>query len=141
MNFKFGITLKLDFSVIGSIVWFLLLIFTLRYFQINVFIERQYSYVHKIEGILNGEIGKEIITREGKSYLSDYPIFSDWMCLLYTLIFPLLLILTATAKIIGELLNISMYGWSLNSGLNFGVFILLLISIVLYLFVHYKNNK
>ena len=82
LNFKFGINLKLDLSMIGNIVWFLLLIFTLRYFQTAVFVERQHLYIHKIEEKLNKQFGEEVITREGKSYLTNYPYFSDWMCAL-----------------------------------------------------------
>lgn len=141
LNFKFGLTLKLDLSVIGNIVWFLLLIFTLRYFQVAVFIERQYKYIHYLEEKLNHEAGKELITREGKSYLHQYPIFSDWMWLLYTVIFPLLLLGVAVGKIVSELSNVCTFGWSLGLVLNSIAFLLLGVSIVLYLIMIHKKPK
>lgn len=142
LNFKFGLTLKLDLSIIGNFVWFLLLIFTIRYLQVAVFIERQYSYIHKIEDKINKELKEEIITREGKSYLLDYPLFSNWMCMLYVLVFPLLLFWVATVKIISEFKNAYITGWPFGLVLDITAFLILVISIVFYLFIHYKaRNK
>ncbi len=141
LNFKFGLNLKLDLAIIGNIAWFLLLIFTIRYFQVAVFVERQYSYVHKIEESLNKESGEDIITREGKSYLDRYPIFSDWMWTLYTIIFPLLLLAISATKIYGEIKAACISGLSLSSFLNVIIFILLSISIILYLIMIHKKQK
>lgn len=141
LSFKFGLTLKLDLSIIGNVVWFLLLIFTLRYFQVAVFVERQYSYLHQAEDKLNKELEQELITREGKSYLNKYPLFSDWMWMLYTIIFPLLLLAVSTAKIISELKDLCASGWSFSLLLDSTAFVLLAISIVLYLTtLHRKSN-
>lgn len=141
LNFKFGLTLKLNLSIIGNIVWFLLLVFTIRYFQIAVFIERQYVYLHNLEDKLNNKLGEELITREGKSYHHKYPIFSNWMWIIYTIIFPLLLLGSGIAKITGELKNISTTGWSLGLALNTTTFVLLAVSIVFYLIMIHKKTK
>jgi hypothetical protein len=141
LNFKFGVNLELNLSIIGNIVWFLLLIFTLRYFQVAVFVERQYAYLHKIEDRLNKEFSEDIITREGKGYLSNYPYFSDWMWLLYTIIFPLILIVVTTIKIVSELKGVCVNGWHLGLILNIVIFILLAISIILYLSILHKKSK
>ncbi len=130
---KYGLNLELNFSIIGNIVWFLLLVFTLRYFQSAIFIERQYKYVHKIEDKMNNKFGEDLITREGKSYLSDYPAFSNWTWFIYVLAFPTLLTISAIAKIIMEWVNA-------YQKINFGLildtilFLLLLTSIILYLY-------
>ena len=139
LRFKFGIDLKLGLSIIGNVIWFLLLIFTLRYFQLAVFVERQYHYVHKVEEMLNKGLGEGAVTREGKAYLSNYPIFSDWMWMLYTVIFPLLLLVVATAKITSELNNAYIDGWPFNIILDITAFLLLMVSIVLYLIVQHKK--
>lgn len=141
VNFKFGLNLKLDLTIIGNVAWVLLLILTVRYFQVAVFVERQYSYVHKLENSLNKESGENVITREGKSYLDKYPIFSDWMWVLYTIIFPLLLLAVSTAKIIGEIKIVCVDGLSSSTFLNVIIFILLAISIILYLIVIHKKTK
>ncbi len=142
LNFKFGLTHGLDLAVVGNVVWFLLLIFTLRYFQVAVFVERQYDYIHKVEDQLNAEFGKELVTREGKSYLGKYPVFSDWMWMLYTIIFPLLLLVVATVKIIGEFAHVCNTGWTFGLALNGIAFVLLTLSVVLYMImIHSKSRK
>lgn len=91
------ISKKLDFNMtcnlalIDSIIWFGLLCLIIRYCQTVVCIERQYEYIHSLEDKINNLLGQEIITREGKAYLSQYPRFSDWTNLLYKYVFPILL--------------------------------------------------
>lgn len=79
-----------DLGYIRSLLWFLLLGFTVRYCQSALAVERQYSYVHKLESLLSTHV-EGAFTREGEAYLSDYPLFLDWAHYLYTLVFPLLL--------------------------------------------------
>jgi hypothetical protein len=141
LNFKFGLSLGLNISVIANIVWFLLLIFTLRYFQVAVFVERQYVYLHKAEDAVNKELKEELITREGKSYLEKYPLFSNWMWMLYTIVFPLLLLGVAATKITGELRYVWISGWAVGSILDSIAFVLLVVSVVLYLTTLHKKSK
>lgn len=97
-----GLTGPINISFIGSVIWFSMLALAIRYFQTVVHIERQYSYVHQLEDDLNQIYGNKIFTREGKAYLENYPLFSSWAWLLYTIIFPLLLIFIAWVKINSE---------------------------------------
>lgn len=141
LNFKFGLTLQLNLSVIGNIVWFLLLTTTIRYFQVAVFVERQHKYVHAAEEKLNKHLETELITREGKHYLTDYPKFSNWMWMLYAIIFPSLLLLVSTIKIFNEWVAVSNL---LPTGLliDSAIFLLLAISIILYLaMIHFGCKK
>lgn len=141
LNFKFGVSLEFNFSIIGNVIWFLLLIFTLRYFQVATFVEQRYPYLYKLESRLNKELGEDIITREGKAYLSNYPRFSDWMWFLYTIIFPFLLFLITIVKIVSEFKNVLINGWSPWFTLDAIAFILLAVSIVLYLIILHKKIK
>lgn len=141
LDFSFGLTSAIDFSVIGNIVWFLLLIFVLRYFQIAVFIERQYPYMHKLEDVINKKFGVEVITREGKAYLHNYPLFSDWMWVLYTIIFPLLLLASTTAKIAFELKVLFAGKWCVGLIFDVVIFLLLAVSVILYLVMLHKKRK
>jgi hypothetical protein len=138
LNHQFGITTSIDLSIIGSALWFLLLLFILRYCQTSIFIERQYTYLHELEGrIENG-----LISREGKSYLSNYPIFSDWMWLLYTVIFPALLILVVLVKAGSEITFACFNGWSFTTSFNLIISVLIIVSVSLYLFsLHSKKKK
>jgi|SRR3989344_5121267 len=141
LNFKFGLASEVDLSILGNLVWFLLLIFSLRYFQIAIFVERQQTYLHEIEDKLNKKLGEEVVTREGKSYLSNYPGFSNWMWSLYTIIFPLLLLLITVIKIAAELRNSCIYGWSTSLLLNITAFLLLTPSVILYLITLHKKKR
>ena len=64
---------SVDFSkFIPVLLWLLLMGVSLRYFQINLQIERQYSYLHSLESELNANYTNSVaFTREGKSYLSQ----------------------------------------------------------------------
>lgn len=91
---------KLNVTVARGMVWFLLLSVVLRYCQTVVGLERQYSYIHKLEKELAKFYPSEVaFTREGVSYLKDYPRLSDWAHILYTWVFPAFLLVTITAKI------------------------------------------
>ena len=141
LTFKFGLTQKLDLSVIGNVVWFLLLISTIRYFQTAVFVERQHTYVHTVEEKLNKELGEGLITRESKSYLEKYPRYSDWMWMLYTIIFPILLLIISAVKIFGETEQACGSKWSIGFLLDSTAFALLAVSIVLYLIMVHGKSK
>ncbi len=78
-----------------SITWTYLFILVLKYCQIAISIERQYEYLHilekKISNIFND---KEIYSREGRAYIKNYPIFSEFAWIFYVLIFPIIVILS-----------------------------------------------
>lgn len=116
----------LDISFLGSILWFGLLGLIIRYFQTVVHLERQYEYIHKLEEQISPNYDNKAFTREGKFYLSDYPLFSKWTSILYTIIFPILLIIVVFAKIIGELSHSEHV--SILLFFNIAVFLCILIS-------------
>jgi hypothetical protein len=141
LNFKYGLTFSIDLSVIGNAIWLAVLVFALRYFQSAVFVERQYDYIHRIEEELNKTAGEEVITREGKSYLKDYPWFSDWMTILYKAVFPLLLILVTATEIGIEWVHLSGRHPSLGLLFNSLVFLLLAVSVFLYWGALYRKAR
>lgn len=130
---RYGVTGPVDFTIVGNVIWFGLLLFSLRYFQSVAYVERQYPYLHRLEGLLNASLGKELITREGKSYLSEYPKFQDWLSFLYRVAFPTLLLFMSTIKIVLEWWDRS-GSWPSGSLLvDSVVYVLLAISTALYL--------
>lgn len=141
LHFKFGLSPKFNLAVIGNVVWFLILIFTTRYFQVSIYIERQYKYIHQIEDKLNKILGDELITREGKNYLKKYALFSNWMWALYTIIFPLLLLSVVLTKIFTELRLVCTDGWSYSLFLDTASFFFLAISVTLYLLMIHRTSK
>lgn len=87
---------------ITSILWFCLLAVSTRYFQTVINLEKQYNYLHSLESLLADEFNGKAYTREGKTYLKNYPIFSEWMHVVYRYIFPVSLVVAVVIKICNE---------------------------------------
>lgn len=79
-------------------LWFVLLCLVVRYFQTNIVVGRQYDYIHKVEDKLNAfyDIQGEMFTREGKSYLGKFQLFSTLSGYLYIIVFPVLLVIVTS---------------------------------------------
>ena len=128
---KLGFSVTVGANYLGSILWLALLIVVVRYTQVTVHIERMYAYLHKIEDELQEYYTSEtIFTREGKSYLGKYPMYSNWICFLYTVILPVLLLTAVLAKIVSEW---AITGLNVITILNSIVAISILITVVLYM--------
>ena len=102
--------LVLDFSVVGSIGWFVLLCLVVQYYQRSVHVDRQYNYVDHLEKQICGLMGEDCVTREGRSYFSRKGVWEedDGDCrptylravgLLYVYAFPALLSAFVVAKL------------------------------------------
>lgn len=137
---KLEVKTHINFLYIQSVIWFVLLAVVIKYFQSVIFIERQYGYLHAIEELLSSEYEKSAFTREGKAYLNDYPAFLNWASFLYTILFPAILAVISTSKIVSEL---KQYG--LKEPLiwfNILIFAFIIISLGLYLYgIHFKQKK
>jgi hypothetical protein len=93
---------QIEGSFIDSVIWFALFVLTLRYFQNIISIERQYDYIHMLEERLCEYYDKEAFTREGKFYKKNYPLFTKWAWLVYTVFFPFLLLIVVSVRILEE---------------------------------------
>jgi len=137
---KLGFAVSVDAGFLSSIIWFALLIVIVRYTQVVIYIERQYKYIHKIEEELHKHFDNGVaFTREGKSYLKDYPKFSDWIWTLYTIIFPFVLGVVVLVKIISEWV-VCFHSISASLLLNTIISILILVSIILYMFFIHRQK-
>jgi len=135
-----GFQISADKHSLNAILWFALLSVVVRYFQANVYINRQYKYLHVLEDKFTRLFGEKTIIREGKHYLSAYPLFSDWTNCLYTWVFPVLLLLTGGFKIYSD--------WPGNNdaGMAYVVscifYLMIVISTVLHMnFLHFGKKK
>jgi hypothetical protein len=108
---KLALSGTLSLSVVGTVLWFALLGLVIRYCQTVIYTERQYAYIHSLEELLAANYGGAAFTREGKSYLSDYPPFSKWTWSLYTIVFPSLLIVVLALKLASEFCREPRLGW------------------------------
>jgi hypothetical protein len=136
---KLEVDATISVGVIGSLVWFSLLYVAVRYFQNVINIEKQYNYTHQLENELAKHYNGKAFTREGKAYLNNYAIFSDWVHIIYWYIFPVLFTTVLTVKIIGE--------WTANNQnapqvwLNSFIYAALVVSTALYVFSLYRTKK
>jgi len=136
---RLNVSTYINFSFIESVIWFSLLAMTLKYFQAVVYIERQYDYVHKLEDQISKEYQGQAFTREGLSYLKNYPFLLQWASLLYTIFFPTILTLIVILKIVYEFSTMgfgSVLFWF--DGITFS---LIVVSVVLYMkAIHRKKG-
>lgn len=137
---KLEVKTQINFIYIQSVIWFILLAIVIKYFQSVIFIERQYGYLHSLEELLSSEYEQSAFTREGKSYLSNYPAFLNWASFLYTILFPAMLAVISISKIVSEYRQ---YG--LDEPLiwfNILICIFIIISLGLYLYgIHFKQKS
>lgn len=135
---KLGLKFAINPAFIGSLLWFALLSVLIRYFQTSILVNRQYSYIHQVEEHLRTLLEGDYISREGKAYAKGYPIFSKWTRLLYTIIFPLFLLLVVCVKTYKD------YGIRESLGMTYPInlilFIMIAISVALYwVQLHFKK--
>ncbi|WP_337484134.1 hypothetical protein [Porcipelethomonas sp.] len=98
---QLGIESMFSPSIFLGLGWILLLYFCIRYIQTNVKIERDYFYINRLEEEIKSN-GCNIFSREGKSYLDNYPFVLNYIDFLYKWFFPALLVIFVLIKIILE---------------------------------------
>jgi len=102
---KFGIDLNLAFYMLNSVLLFISLWFLQKYYQSVTHIENLYTYIHKVEEQLCELIKDFQITREGKSYLEYFPHLKAAIQIIYTWVFPFLVVAICIIKGYWELAN------------------------------------
>ncbi|MCK4635986.1 MAG: hypothetical protein KAT32_03910 [Candidatus Moranbacteria bacterium] len=136
---KIGFNFYFSEEFFNGVLWFILFSFLLRYSQINVLINRQYDYLHSVEDCICIKASKKnYIRREGHEYLKNYPFLSEWAHIVYTWIFPILLIFILFIKIVMEIKITKKHGISIYfDGI---IFLLIFLTVVLYLVnIHRKR--
>lgn len=96
---QWQIGVNVGFGTVQSFIWVILLFYSIRYFQINTYIERQYNYLHKLECDIANKVDF-IFEREGKGYLDKYPLLLDMIYYIYTRVFPVIYIVVICYKIL-----------------------------------------
>ena len=88
---RLQLTVSPDLGYLRSVLWFLLLGLTIRYFQASLAVERGYGYIHELESVIAKEL-HAVFNREGAAYLSKYPLFLTWAHFLYVVASPTVLL-------------------------------------------------
>lgn len=115
--------IKIDFKHISNILHFALLWVVILYYQIIFLIEKHYKYIHDIEETLSQELAPLEIRREGKNYLDHYPWLSSVVDKIYTILFPVSLIIMSVIKWHSEYIMVNQIDTSffLSSIFLFGI--------------------
>ncbi|MCP4370938.1 MAG: hypothetical protein GY797_22915 [Deltaproteobacteria bacterium] len=133
VNKTTGVKLGNNIDFISTLLWLLLLGFSIKYFQVVLGIERQYGYLHTLEEQLNGLYpNSKAFTREGKFYLNKYPLFSNWVWFLYTIFFPILILFCALMRVISEMKIMKTIG--VNQIIDYSCCTVIVISSILYMY-------
>lgn len=138
INSVYSVDISEQVIIIQSLLWLILLYFTMRYYQSIVFIERQYKYISNLESQISITINYEF-GRESIDYLQYYPKMNDMIDLMYKWIFPILYCLVICLKIGAEIKNII---FVFPIIFDFLIFVLCLTLTILYLiFLHGKKPE
>ena len=105
-----------------------------------IHIHRLYHYVHGLEERLStfyGETG--VISREGTFYAEHYPRFSWWAWVVYTMLFPVLMLVLTTIKIAFDITTATTWTWSIF--INLVIFGGIVFSTLLYLHSIHQDQE
>jgi hypothetical protein len=134
--------ITIDFAFINSILLFAFLWIVIMYFQINLLIERNYRYIKNIEETLSKNLSPYEISREGKTYIKQLPWFSSVVHRIYSIFFPIILVLVICLKWFAERNNYNGDFWNGNFWFNTIIVFVLFILTILYLIgVHFNDFK
>ncbi|CAC9507743.1 hypothetical protein [uncultured Gammaproteobacteria bacterium] len=140
LNKATGIKIDNSADFISTLLCLLLLGFTTKYYQVALKIERQYEYLHMLEKNLNSYYPEtKVFTREGKSYLNQYPLFSSWVWFIYTILFPIFIIFSVIMRCIseiGEMQSTEM----VNQIIDSFCYLVIIISSILYILRLHKKS-
>ena len=123
--------------IVQSFLWALLLYFFASYFRKILYIERQYVYIYELEVVI-AEILDKKFTREGNSYLEDYPMILNFTHYLYQLIFPVLSIIIVVYKIYLEIIS-EIFLIAKIFDFVMGMFVVIVIVLYLYFIIKKMN--
>ncbi|QBC43773.1 hypothetical protein [Iodobacter fluviatilis] len=126
-------------DLISTFLWLFVFGVSAKYFQTAGIIEKQYGYLHALEEQLEKFYRNTVIfTREGKFYLNKYPVLSKWMWFLYTIAFPLMILMCICFKAYTEISVVKLAGATIYINMVFGI--LVFITTVIYMFsLHFKK--
>lgn len=85
------------YLLVDLLIFACLLIVSVKYFQILIYIDREYSYIHSIEHCLKDLITEFKINREGEFYFEKRPLLQKYNKWIFSYLFIILIIIGAGA--------------------------------------------
>lgn len=103
INKELNVTLSLGNTILQTLLWILIVYVMIRYIQDMLYIERQYTYMDKLEYEISTRIGcQNLFSREGENYNKNYPMVLNFIDLFYKMLMPILFLIINTVRIYKE---------------------------------------
>ena len=99
---KFDILFPSGNAILQTLLWILIVYATIRYVQDTMYIERQYSYLEKLEKQIAKIENCNIFDRESTNYSTNYPSVLNLIDLFYKMFSPILFFSINVFRIIQE---------------------------------------
>lgn len=138
-NNNYSITISITYIIIQSSCWILITYLLIQYLHKNIYVERQYTYLKKLEEEIGNELKTKVFNRESNNYLNNYPLILNVLDFFYKWFLPIAIILINGIKLYYEYVNKVCLFLKITDTLCFSFIFLL---IVLYLkMLHFDNKK
>lgn len=132
-------TMQIGSNVLQTLIWILIAYILVRYIQEVMYIERQYDYLNKLENRINDLLAEKDITREGDSYLQNFPLVLNIIHLFYNLFCPIFFTFINIYHIILEWKNVTgVLSIAADSIICFSI---ILITLFYYFEIHTRTRK
>lgn len=115
INSELDLTLSLGNSIIQTLIWILIAYVSIRYVQDMMYVERQYSYMDKLEKQISASIEyHNLFSREGDNYKNSYPMVLNFIDLFYKMLMPILFVVINSVHIYKEYTFEKVMTWTLT---------------------------
>lgn len=102
---QYKVGFSFNVAIIQSALWTVITYVMIRYYQTNIYIERQYGYISTLEDKIAKIINEPCFKRESDNYLDKYPMVLNLISSFYTWVIPILIIMVNGLKVIIEWKN------------------------------------
>ena len=100
---KLETTIQFSTNILQTSLWIIIAYALIRYVQDALYVERQYTYLGKLEKKLSKLLGKgDLFCRESENYLKEYPIVLNLVDLFYKFFSPILFTIVNIIHIVEE---------------------------------------
>lgn len=140
INNEFGATMEISNTIVQTLLWLIITYVMIRYVQDTLYVERQYLYLSQLETTISKDLNGKVFSREGDSYLNDYPIVLNFIDLYYKTLMPILFVIINSVRIYNEWINI--HGITLAIACDTVLYISIFIIMLFYFFeIHPKTTE
>ncbi len=132
---------NVDLEIIEMLLTFAIVLLLVRYLQIVVITERQYTYILKLEEKINRIAGEQLITHQGEFYTVARPKILILHRRLYNFIAPLIFLLLAVLELGRNFISPTLSPLGTIAQVINGLFLFIVIIFLLVFWIHLYNAR